>query len=71
MCRDGQPVLCREAVARERLCAYGLFSEISAWKLRFFVPIASAEAGGETGEAILARLIDRYPLVRVADRSAD
>jgi hypothetical protein len=64
---------------RERLRAYGLFSEIIAWKLRFFVPIslgaAPAEAGGEacseTGEAILARLIERYPLLRVADRSAD
>ena len=56
---------------RERLRAYGLFSEIIAWKLRFFVPIAPAEAGGETGEAILARLIERYPLVRVCARAAD
>ena len=50
---------------------YGLFSEIIAWKLRFFVPSASAEAGGETGEAILARLIDRYPFVRICARAAD
>jgi hypothetical protein len=56
---------------RERLRAYGLFSEIIAWKLRFFVPIASAEAGVETGEAILARLIERYPLMRVCARAAD
>jgi hypothetical protein len=56
---------------RERLRAYGLFSEIIAWKLRFFVPIAPAEAGGDTGEAILARLIERYPLVRVCARAAD
>jgi len=56
---------------RERLRAWGLFSEIIAWKLRFFVPIAADGAGGETGDAVLARLIERYPLVRVADRSAD
>ena len=59
---------------RERLRAYGLFSEIIAWKLRFFVPItaaAPAEAGGDTGEAILARLIERYPLVRVCASAAD
>jgi predicted RNA methylase len=56
---------------RERLRAWGLFSEIIAWKLRFFVPIAADGAGGETGDVVLARLIERYPLVRVADRSAD
>jgi predicted RNA methylase len=59
---------------RERLRAWGLFSEIIAWKLRFFVPIvptASADAGPETGETILARLIERYPLVRVCARAAD
>ena len=60
---------------RERLRADGLFSEIIAWKLRFFVPSASgaapAETGGETGEAILARLMERYPLVRISPRAAD
>jgi hypothetical protein len=56
---------------RDRLRAWGLFSEIIAWKLRFFVPITPAEAGSETGEAILARLIERYPLVRVSARAAD
>jgi len=56
---------------RDRLRAFGLFSEIIAWKLRFFVPIAANGAGGETGEAILARLIERYPLVRVAPRAVD
>jgi hypothetical protein len=56
---------------RERLRAYGLFSEIIAWKLRFFVPAASGDAGPEAGEAILARLIERYPLVRVCARAAD
>ena len=39
------------------------------------VRAAPAEAGGEacsdTGEAILARLIERYPLVRVCARAAD
>jgi hypothetical protein len=60
---------------RERLRAWGLFSEIIAWKLRFFVPITSGAASGdaqsETGEAILARLFERYPLVRVCARAAD
>jgi predicted RNA methylase len=56
---------------RDRLRAFGLFSEIIAWTLRFFVPIAADGAGGETGEAILARLFERYPLVRIALRTAD
>jgi hypothetical protein len=56
---------------RERLRAWGLFSEIIAWKLRFFVPIASGDAGPETGEATLARLIERYPLVRICARAAE
>jgi hypothetical protein len=59
----------------ERLRAFGLFSEIIAWKLRFFVPFATgdapAETGGNIGEAILARLLERYPLVRVCARAAD
>jgi len=56
---------------RDRLRAWGLFSEIIAWKLRFFVPMASGNSESETGEAILARLIERYPLVRVCARAAD
>ena len=49
---------------RDRLTAMGLMHEIIAWKLRFFVP-----AGGN-GAAILGRLMDRHPLVSVADRAA-
>ena len=49
---------------RERLRAMGLFSEIIAWKLRFFVPV------GAEGPKILARLIELYPLIGVADRDA-
>src|SRR5665213_160533 len=49
---------------RDRLRAYGLFSEIISWKLRFFVPVDA------TGPAILARVMERYPVVRVADRTA-
>ena len=49
---------------RERLRAYGLFSEIISWKLRFFAP-ADAE-----GVAVLARLIETYPIERVIDRAA-
>jgi hypothetical protein len=47
---------------RDRLTAYGLFHEIIAWKLRMFVPI------DERGAEVLARLIDRYPLQRIAER---
>jgi len=49
---------------RDRLRAYGLFSEIISWKLRFFVPVDA------TGPAILAKILERYPIVRIADRAA-
>ena len=48
---------------RDRLRAYGLFSEIISWKLRFFVPVDA------TGSAILAKVLERYPIVRIADRA--
>jgi hypothetical protein len=48
----------------ERLKAMGLISEIIAWKLRLFVPT------GADGAAILAGLIERYPIVLIADRVA-
>jgi hypothetical protein len=47
---------------RERLTAYGLFHEIIAWRLRMFVP---ADAHGVE---VLAKLMERYHLQRVADR---
>ena len=47
---------------RERLRAYGLFSEIISWKLRFFVPI-SAE-----GPEILAKLLNLWPISRISER---
>jgi hypothetical protein len=49
---------------RDRLRAYGLFGEIISWKLRFFVPVDA------TGSAILAKVLERYPIVRIADRAA-
>lgn len=49
---------------RERLRAYGLFSEIISWKLRFFVPIDPA------GTTVLEKLLDTYPVARIADRKA-
>ena len=49
---------------RERLTAYGLFHEIIQWKLRMFVPT------DETGPAILARLLARFPIERIADKAA-
>ncbi len=48
----------------ERLKSVGLISEIVSWKLRLFVPM------GATGAGVLARLLDRYPLQRVAERRA-
>ena len=47
---------------RERLTAYGLFHEIIAWKLRMFVPT------DVHGVEVLAKLMERYHLQRVADR---
>jgi hypothetical protein len=47
---------------RERLTAYGLFHEIIAWKLRMFVPTDAH------GVEVLAKLMERYHLQRVADR---
>ncbi|OLP58935.1 methylase [Xaviernesmea oryzae] len=49
---------------RERLRAYGLFTEIISWKLRFFVPV------GADGPTVLGRLLDTYPIERVAEREA-
>jgi hypothetical protein len=49
---------------RDRLTAYGLFHEIISWKLRLFVPTDAS------GPAILARVMDRYPIERVAEREA-
>jgi hypothetical protein len=49
---------------RDRLSAYGLFHEIISWKLRMFVPTDA------TGTAILAKLLERFPLERIADRAA-
>jgi hypothetical protein len=48
----------------ERLKAMGLISEIISWKLRLFVPT------GANGPEILAGLMERYPIVRIADRVA-
>ena len=46
----------------ERLKAFGLMSEIISWKLRLFVPTGAAAV------AILAALMERYPLVRIGPR---
>jgi predicted RNA methylase len=48
----------------ERLKAMGLMSEIVSWKLRLFVP-----TGGD-GPAILARLLERFPISPVEARTA-
>lgn len=49
---------------RDRLKADGLFSEIISWKLRLFVPTDA------NGAAILAKLLDRFPIERIAEREA-
>ncbi|MFN3321573.1 MAG: strawberry notch C-terminal domain-containing protein, partial [Allorhizobium sp.] len=49
---------------RDRLRAYGLFSEIISWKLRFFVPVDA------TGSEIIGKLLDRFPALRIGEREA-
>lgn len=49
----------------ERLKAMGLISEIISWKLRLFVPT------GNDGPAILAKLIERFPIQKVLDRRSN
>jgi len=49
---------------RERVRAYGLFTEIISWKLRFFVPIDAS------GPAVLGKLIETYRIERVSEREA-
>ncbi|MGV2981326.1 strawberry notch-like NTP hydrolase domain-containing protein [Camelimonas sp. ID_303_24] len=49
---------------RDRLRAYGLFSEIISWKLRFFVPVDAS------GPAIIGKLIATYPVERISEREA-
>ena len=47
---------------KDRLKADGLFTEIISWKLRMFAPVEPE------GIAILARVLDRFPITRVAER---
>jgi len=49
---------------RDRLRAYGLFHEIISWKLRMFVPTSA------DGAAILAKVLERYPIERLGEREA-
>ncbi|AJE45676.1 strawberry notch family protein [Celeribacter indicus] len=49
---------------RDRLRAYGLFSEIISWKLRFFVPV------GANGAETLEKLLERFPVTRIGEREA-
>jgi predicted RNA methylase len=49
---------------RDRLRAYGLFSEIISWKLRFFVPTDAP------GPSILAKVLERFPVERIGEREA-
>lgn len=48
---------------RDRLRSIGLFSEMIAWKISFFIPTT------EEGPAILSRLIERHRIVDVAGRA--
>ena len=49
---------------RDRLKSYGLFGEIISWKFRLFVPTDAS------GTAVLARLLERFPVERIAEREA-
>ncbi|RXG85679.1 strawberry notch-like NTP hydrolase domain-containing protein [Bradyrhizobium zhanjiangense] len=49
---------------RDRLRAYGLFGEIISWKLRMFMPTDAS------GVAILAKVLDTYPVARISEREA-
>ena len=49
---------------RDRLRAYGLFSEIISWKLRMFVP------SDATGVGVLAKVLGHYPVEHVGEREA-
>ncbi|WP_298253138.1 strawberry notch-like NTP hydrolase domain-containing protein [Bradyrhizobium sp.] len=49
---------------RDRLRAFGLFSEIISWKLRMFVP------SDANGVGVLAKVFARYPVERVSEREA-
>jgi predicted RNA methylase len=49
---------------RDRLRTYGLFGEIISWKLRMFVPTDAS------GAEVLAKLLDRYAIQRIAEREA-
>ncbi|MBR7653457.1 strawberry notch family protein [Brucella oryzae] len=51
-------------VMRDRLRAYGLFHEIISWKLRMFIPTDTS------GPAILAKVLERYPVQRIGEREA-
>ena len=46
----------------DRVKADGLFDEIISWKLRLFVPTDA------TGTGALAKLLERHPVVRIAER---
>jgi len=48
----------------DRLKALGLMSEIISWKLRLFIPTS------DTGPEIMAKLMERHPLVSLNDREA-
>ncbi len=48
---------------RDRLKSIGLFSEMIAWKVRFFIPVS------DDGQAVLSRLMERHRVVDVAGRS--
>ena len=48
-----------------QLKALGLSSEIIAWRLRLFVPVAA-----DRGPALLSALLDRHPLLRANSRAA-
>ena len=53
-----------------QLKVLGLTSEIISWRLRLFIPVAGPREGGGRGPTLLAALLERHPLLRVASRAA-
>jgi hypothetical protein len=49
---------------RDRLRAYGLFSEIISWKLRMFAP------SDAVGAEVLAKVLEHYAIERIIEREA-
>jgi hypothetical protein len=53
-----------------QLKALGLISEIIAWRLRLFLPVAGTGESESRGPAMLGAIFERHPLLRANARAA-